>query len=242
MYGKEGVGVATVVNWLNDNGYRTRRDKPFRRDTVVSVISNPIYCGDMYYNRRTNIKNAKPKEVIYVKGIHEPIVSEDLFYRVKDKYDDKSKVKDRVEDEDRISILSGLLKCPLCGAGLIAHYKRNKSPITGKQVKTTYGYACRNHMKVNGRTCEYAKQLNQEVIDLAVLEYVMRVREMTSFTSFMEDQLLRADDYKKIETEIQSLRKQYYRVENTKDKVNKAIDALDVLDDSYDETFVELSD
>lgn len=242
MYDKEGVGVATIVNWLNDNGYTNRTGKPFRRDSVVTVISNPLYCGDMYYNRRTNIKNAKPKEVIYAKGIHEPIVSEDLFYRVKDKYDDKSKVKDRVEDEDRISILSGLLKCPLCGAGLIAHYKRNRSPITGKQVKTTYGYACRNHMRVNGRTCEYAKQLNQEVIDAAVLEYVMRVREMASFTSFMEDQLLRADDYEKIEAEIQSLRKQYYRVENKKDKVNKAIDALNVLDDNYDETFVELSD
>lgn len=241
MYDQDGVGIATIVNHFNDNGYRTRRDKPFRRDTVVSIISNPIYCGDMYYNRRTNIKNAKPKEVIYAKGIHEPIISEDLFYRVKDKFDDKSKVKDRVEDEDRISVLSGLLKCPLCGTGLIAHYKRNKSPITGKKVKTTYGYVCRNHMKVNGRTCEYAKQLNQEVIDSAVIEYIMRVRGMASFTSFMEEQLLRADEYEKIETEIQSLRKQYYQVENRKDKVNKAIDALNVLDNGYDTDFAKLS-
>ena len=242
MYAEEGVGIATVARWLNDKGYRTRRDMPFRRDTVVSIVSNPIYCGDMYYNRRTNIKNAKPKEVIYAKGIHEPIISEELFYWVKDKYDDKSKVKDRVEDEDRISILSGLLKCPLCGAGMIAHSKRNRSPITGEWVKTSYGYCCPNHQKINGRTCQYVKQLNQEVIDAAVLEYIMRVREMASFTSFMDEQLLKTDDYKKIENEIQSLRKQYYRVENKKDKANRSIDALNVLDDNYDEDFVDLSD
>ncbi|MBR6223592.1 MAG: recombinase family protein [Lachnospiraceae bacterium] len=49
----------------------------------MSIITNPLYCGDMYYNRRTNKKNARPKEIIYAKGIHEPIISEDLFYRVK---------------------------------------------------------------------------------------------------------------------------------------------------------------
>lgn len=242
MYIKDGIGISTIVNHLNDNGYKTRTGRPFRRDSVVTILKNPIYCGDMYFNRRTNIKNAKPKQVLYAKGIHEPIISENLFYRVKDKLDDKSKIKPRVEDEDRISVLSGLLKCPLCGSGLVAHYKRNKSPVTGKQVKTSYGYACRNHMKVNGRTCEYAKQLNQEVIDSAVIEYVTRVRELGSFTTFMEEQLLRADDFEKIEIEIHLLRKEYYRVENKKDKVNKAIDALNVLDDSYDEIFGELSD
>ena len=242
MYAQDGNGISTVIRYLNDSGYKTRRGKPFNRSTLGSIIANPIYCGDMYFNRRTNIKNARPKEVLYAKGIHEPIISEELFYRVKDKYDDKGKAKDRVEDADRISILSGLVKCPLCGAGLVAHYKRNKSPITGEWVRTSYLYCCPKHQKANGRTCIYEKQLRQELIDAAVFEYVGKVKNMTSFTAYIENRLLRADEYDKIEEEIQILRKKYYHTESRKDRVNKEIDALDVLSESYDADLTSLSD
>jgi site-specific DNA recombinase len=241
MYSEEENGISTIVGYLNDNNYKTRRGRPFSRNSVASIIKNPIYCGDMYFNRRTNLKNVKPKEILYAKGYHEPIISEDLYYRVKDKFDDKSKIVNRIEDEERISIMSGLVKCPLCGVGLVAIYSRKKSAVTGKWGKTTYGYCCPNHRKENGRTCSNGKQLKQELIDAAVLEYIGRVKSLSSFRTYMEEQLVNADEYDRVDSEIQVLRKKFYRTESKKDKVNKAIDALDVLSDDYETEFSDLS-
>ncbi len=241
MYIQDDTGINTIIRFLNDNGYKTRKNAVFKRENIIGMLANPIYCGDMYFNRRAAVKKGQKKEVISAEGIHEPIVSKELFYLAKSKYDDKSRVMDRVEDPDRVSILSGIVKCPLCGAGLISIIDRGVSKYTGKQNKTFYAYVCPNHKKSTGRTCEYNRQLRQELIDGAVCEYIERVRNLKSFNSYMEDRLLNADEYDKIDNEIRALRKEYYKKESQKDKLNKDIDALDVLNPEYDSLFSDLS-
>ena len=155
-YLKEDNGISTVVNILNEKGIKTKRGVPYNRSSVVSILKNPLYCGDMYFNRRTNIKGAKPKDVIYAKGIHEPIVSEEVFYKAQDKMADRSTKVFPVKEPDRISLLSGLIKCPLCGGGMVAVHNRGKSLVEGREVQTYHGYNCNNHRKLNGRTCSYS--------------------------------------------------------------------------------------
>ena len=34
-----------ITDWLNKNGYKTKRDKKWHRMTVYRILSNPLYCG-----------------------------------------------------------------------------------------------------------------------------------------------------------------------------------------------------
>ena len=241
LYVDKENGINTVIRYLNDHGYKNRKGKPFVRDIVVSILSNPFYCGDMYYNRRSNNKNAKPKEVIHAKGSHEPIISGELYGRVREKLDDKSKAVERVQDPERISILSGLVKCPVCGSGMVAIYSRKKSRYTGEYDKGINAYMCPNHRKSRGRTCEYNKQLNQNLIDAAVYEYIKRVRHLTSFTTYIENSLVHSKEQEQMDDMVKALRKQYYSTESLKDKMNKEIDSLDVQSEGYDGDYERLS-
>ena len=226
-------GISTVVNILNAKGLRPKKRETYNRSSVISILKNPLYCGDMYYNRRTNIKGAKPKEVIYSKGIHEPIISEEVFYNAQDKLTERSKKTPEVKEPERISLLSGLVKCPLCGVGMVAVHNRTKSKRVDGGVSAYHGYMCNNHRKLNGRTCSYDRQLNQHVIDDAVTEYVGKIGNLTSFNDYMSNLLAREEDYEEIETRLRQLRKSYYHTEHNKDRVNANIDGLDVLSDSY---------
>ena len=48
------------------------------------------------------------------------------------------------DEPDRISMLSGLVKCPLCGAGLVMQKNKHINKNRGGYYKPIYYYACRN--------------------------------------------------------------------------------------------------
>ena len=156
LYLKENMSATSVVSYLNENGYvrgkkDSDQDRPFTFDFVTSVLDNPFYCGKLLYNRRTNKKGRDGKlikkdldKVITVQGVHEPIVTEEEWREVQEKRESLSKVNEKVDEPERISLLSGLVKCPVCGSGMIAtknkHVNKNKGgyykTIIGKGFKT----------------------------------------------------------------------------------------------------------
>ena len=48
------------------------------RSNIWNLLRNPIYCGKIY------LPAYKDEEPILVSGLHEPIISEELFYDVQD--------------------------------------------------------------------------------------------------------------------------------------------------------------
>lgn len=59
LYLQDDMLATTIVRYLNDNGY-TRvikgRVVPFKYHFVTTVLDNPVYCGKIFYGRRTNSK------------------------------------------------------------------------------------------------------------------------------------------------------------------------------------------
>jgi site-specific DNA recombinase len=45
------------------------------------LIRNPMYCG------KVKVPKFKDEETYYVKGLHDPLISEDMFYQVPDVLD-----------------------------------------------------------------------------------------------------------------------------------------------------------
>lgn len=84
------------------------------------LVRNPVYCGQIF------IPKYKEEEAHFVKGQHEPVISEALFYEVQDVLDGRKK-KQRLQIEvDENLPLRGFLVCPRCGRVLTGSASKGK--------------------------------------------------------------------------------------------------------------------
>jgi site-specific DNA recombinase len=84
------------------------------------VIRNPVYCGKIYVGK------FKEEESKWVKGQHEGLITESLFYQVQDTLDGKKRIyvtKKRTQDFP----MRGFLICPSCGKLLTGSSSQGRS-------------------------------------------------------------------------------------------------------------------
>lgn len=82
------------------------------RSNFYTLLRNPIYCGKI----RVKAFKDEPEEI--VQGIHEPIVSEELFYDVQNVLEGKKKAKTKYALVNDEYPMRGHLICPRCGKTL----------------------------------------------------------------------------------------------------------------------------
>ena len=228
-----------VAIWLNNNGYsRISKGevKPFTYDFIVNVLDNPTYHGKINYFRRTNIKGIRknPKDAVEVDGIHEAIIDEDLWQQAREKREASSGRQEKVDEPDRVSLLSGLIKCPACGNGLIATKNKHVNKNRGGHYKTIHYYSCRYYRKSAGRTCEFKHTYNQAKIDSAVFEIVSNLAAHPAFEKAMAMTAGGDESVEAYEKRMKEIRKDLYHQEHEKNRVGAELDNLDVLSDDYD--------
>ncbi len=228
-----------VAIWLNNNGYsRISKGevKPFTYDFIVNVLDNPTYHGKINYFRRTNIKGIRknPKDAVEVDGIHESIIDEDLWQQAREKREASSGRQEKVDEPDRVSLLSGLIKCPACGNGLIATKNKHVNKNRGGHYKTIHYYSCRYYRKSAGRTCEFKHTYNQAKIDSAVFEIVSNLAAHPAFEKAMAMAAGGDESVEAYEKRMKEIRKDLYHQEHEKNRVGAELDNLDVLSDDYD--------
>ncbi len=74
------------------------------------AIRNPVYCGKIF------IPKYKDDESRFVKGLHQPLIQEDLFYQVQDVLDGRKRNQYRLTVVSNSTLpLRGFLICPKCG-------------------------------------------------------------------------------------------------------------------------------
>ena len=236
-----------VAIWLNNNGYsRISKGevKPFTYDFIVNVLDNPTYHGKINYFRRTNIKGIRknPKDAVEVDGIHEAIIDEDLWQQAREKREASSGRQEKVDEPDRVSLLSGLIKCPACGNGLIATKNKHVNKNRGGHYKTIHYYSCRYYRKSAGRTCEFKHTYNQAKIDSAVFEIVSNLAAHPAFEKAMAMAAGGDESVEAYEKRMKEIRKDLYHQEHEKNRVGAELDNLDVLSDDYDTEYERIQE
>ncbi len=115
-----GKGLRAISNHLNKAGYKTKRNRYFSINGVAQILDNVIYIGKISWlkfenwdSKRRKGKNPNP---ILVEGKHEPIISDELWSVVRARRKSKS-FKQHQSNEP--FLLSGLLRCPDCGQGMV---------------------------------------------------------------------------------------------------------------------------
>ncbi len=117
-----GRGLRSIVNHINQLGYKTKKGNMFAIATIKEILQNPIYIGKIRYNRmrdwnekRRKGKNEKP---IIVDGEHSPIIDIELWDKVQKIYKERSHKP--IRNFSGSYPLTGILKCPQCGASMVA--------------------------------------------------------------------------------------------------------------------------
>lgn len=230
LYSKENASLRGVCDYLDRHGYqREYRGKMthFNDRFIAAMLDNPIYCGKYIHNKRAKVN----KEICYIDGIHEPIVSAELWDCVREKR--KQCVKcEKVWDKDRVSLLTGVVKCPVCGDGMVHVVSRSVNKNHGGMYKPVHGYVCPNKGKHRYKVCSFSRSYNQEKVDAAVYELIGRIGTLSSFNKMLEKEFDN-DELKRYQEELKDIRKQIYCKESEKSRIGIKLDNLDVLDGDY---------
>lgn len=156
------MGIAAIATFLNNSGYKKKLRQNntiegFSTSFVKGVLDNPVYCGKMAFGRRKNEKIPGTRNEYHVvkqdsymlnDGIHEAIVSEELWNQAHKKRQETGVENVKTHSLDHEHILSGIIKCPICGSGMYGNVNRKKHP-DGGYYRDYFYYACKHRTFVN---------------------------------------------------------------------------------------------
>ena len=163
LHGDRGrdLGVYGIAAHLNDQGLLVRGHL-WSKGRVYEVLTHRAYIGEHYFNkcekRGGAVRRLKPRQE-WVRINVEPIVSEALFMAVQEKLASRSPERISPRVVNCPTLLTGLLKCGLCGSGMTL--------ATGKGGKYRY-YKCSSRILKGKDTCT-SDNLPTEQVDRLVL-------------------------------------------------------------------------
>lgn len=129
-YANEGLGSLLIAERLDSMGIKPRKAAHWGGASILKILENEHYIGKIRYQAHKTVHIVENQEIIkkkvYVKdyqlfdGIHEPIISEELFYKAKSRRD----ALPRVQKEKKLrNPLATLLYCD-CGHAMVYAIKR----------------------------------------------------------------------------------------------------------------------
>ena len=137
-----GKGYKAITNQLNKLCYKTKKGNDFSVGSIREILTNPVYIGKVRYNVRQNWSEKRRRNInanpIITDGIHEPIIDEGLWDKVQAIMESKKGKPSRIYDGEYP--LTGILRCPKCGAGMVISRTTNKL-ADGTKKRIAY-YCC----------------------------------------------------------------------------------------------------
>ena len=155
-----------------------------------------------------------------VDGLHEGIVSEELWQEAQVKVLAQAKKYEKVNTgkDNKIHLLSGIVKCPVCGVGMYGNKSIKKKP-DGTHYKDFYYYGCKHRSKTRGHKCDYKKQIHEELLDTAVAEVIAKLVSNPKFATMMQEKISMKVDTTAIMQEIENYEKQLRQSYSVKSKL-----------------------
>lgn len=228
----QGHGYKAVVNRINKEGHKTKRNGEFAVSTVKEILQNPVYIGKIRYNvrqdwskkRRNNI-NANP---ILSDGIHEPIIDVETWNKVQVILKERSKKHNKVYDCE--FPLTGILKCPVCGAGMTINRSTAKRKDGTRRINEYY--SCGNWKNKGTAVCN-SNSIRVEVADEYVLNKIMDLINDESILRKVVDNI-NNNKSTKLKPTLEQLEQINKDIEKLTDKKNKNIELFEdgILDKS----------
>ena len=207
QYVNTDLGANGIAKYLGNHGIhkivRQNGQNPlFDAALIRRIIQNPVYSGKISYGRRRTEK----------------------VHGTRNEY--------RQVKKEKIHLLSGILKCPVCGAGMYGN-KAIKKRKNGSNYKDFYYYGCKHRNMTRGHKCDYKKQVHEEMLDASVAEVISKLVSNPKFSDLIRSKINMEVDTSALDQEIANYEKQLRQLYHNKDTILTDIDSLDYEDKHY---------
>lgn len=200
-----------------------------QRSNFARLLKNPVYCG------KIAIKGYKNEHEEIVKGIHEGIVSEELFYQVQDVLSGKKKSHAKPAAKSESLPLRGFLVCPDCGRILTG------SASKGRTLRYHYYHCqrgCSMRVKADIVHSSFSEWLGSFNFKPEIAELYLAIVEDV----FKSEEADRITEMKKIKQNIEDVNANLLKVERkyVSDEIER--DTFIRLKESYKQDEMHLRD
>ncbi len=257
QYVNTDIGSNGISKYLENHGIRkiqrqNGKNPLFDAHLVRLILKNPVYCGKIAYGRRKTEKVhgtrneyhlVEQENFLLVDGLHEAIIPEDVWNAAQAKLIAQAKKYEHVNKgkNERTHLLSGIVKCPICGAGMYGN-KSIKYKKDGTKYKDFFYYGCKHRGMQRGHKCDYRKQIKEELLDDAVAEVIVKLVSNPHFAAMMQEKINMKVDTTAIDQEITNYEKQLRQDYAIKSKLIEEIDNLNPDDRHYIRRKADLDD
>lgn len=234
----EDKGYSAIIKELNRRGYKTRRGKPFGKNSIFAILRNEKYKGTYTYNRLKTkqhgqrVRLERPeKEVVRIEGGIPAIVSTETWDLAQAKKITRARVGGSMKKESREYLLTGKIYCGECGAAMNGRASNNG-------YKDYLYYECSGRRRLG--TCD-KKQISADLLDQMVLDRIhedlVSVDIIEETTDFVYGEMVKLK--KDAPSDIKELEKQLWEVEN---QISRYLDLIEKgnFNDSMMERFNQL--
>ena len=242
------VGANGVSKYLENHGIQkiqrqNGKNPLFDAALIRRILKNPVYCGKIAYGRRrtekvhgtrNDYRQVEHKDFLLADGVHEGLVSEEVWQEAQLKLLAQAEKYELVnrEKNSKIHLLSGIVKCPICGAGMYGNKSRKFKP-DGTLYKDFFYYGCKHRKMTRGHKCDYKKQISEELLDGAIAEIIVKLVSNPKFSAMIQEKISMKVDTSAIELEISNYQKQIRQSYSSKERLIEEIDSLDPDDKHY---------
>lgn len=157
-----GMSYAEILKWVQENGFTTKKNEPFKKNSLHFILKNEKYVGTYKYKTFSQSKYEQNlSETIRVDDGVPAIVKQETFDIVQ-KMLEQNKHNSQMTKAKEIYILSGRAFCGICGSRMIGNRRKSKNG--------TYwsGYQCSGRKK---HIC-VAKEINKQKLEEVVIDHL----------------------------------------------------------------------
>ncbi len=156
-------------------GIKPRRSEVWGKSSIGHILTNTVYLGKIKYTDKATkkknvnghivrVKNKEP-EIIYVNGLHDPIIDLETWTKVQNIR--KNNLSNRTKiDYSLKNPLSSIVKCGICG--------RTMSRITYAH-RNDIRLCCRHCKKNIGSNFSYVEKKLLQALQLLLVEYKLKI-------------------------------------------------------------------
>ena len=237
-----GKGYKAITNQLNKLCYKTKKGNDFSVGSIREILTNPVYIGKVRYNVRQNWSEKRRRNInanpIITDGIHEPIIDEGLWDKVQAIMESKKGKPSRIYDGEYP--LTGILRCPKCGAGMVISRTTNK---LADGTKKRIAYYCCGAWKNKGTSVCNSNTIRVDKAN----EYVFtKISELLSNEKMVETIVnnINKERHKKInpaKKELERIDKELEKIDRKKTKLFEAYEEELISKEEFKERKDELN-
>lgn len=250
------MGAESIANYLNQHGYSKKRVREhevshFARSFIRGILDNPVYIGKIAYGKsatekvkgtRDQYRRVQQEDYLLADGNHDAIIDMDTWEAAQKKRKETGIKWNKTHSLEHEHILSGLLKCPICGTGMAGTVRRRKNKKSG-EYKDDFYYRCLHRKKIDEEHfCNFKPSLNQNEINEEVERVILKMTTSPGYSARIISKLDEKVDVSALENEREQYRAQLRQTIGAKNKLTGMLDRLDVEDKHYDRKYQDMQD